>query len=245
MINYIPPFETHKIGVLYVGRGQTHNEVEILSNRYGSLRYMDFIQNLGALVSLKNAKELNLFIDMETDGRDGNFTYIWQDDIIQVTFHVATLMPNKDDDPNRTEKKKNIGNDYVSIVYNESGEEYNLNTIKGQFNYACVIIEPLELNSNRIYIRCKDDVAKFICHTEPKIISDVSAPGYARQLALHANVSNIHRENNVIRTNFNQFSTQQLASLVAKSLKTKNERPYASNWLERLRRIKHLRSKVC
>lgn len=76
MINYIPPFETHKIGVLYVGRGQTHNEVEILSNRYGSMRYMDFIQNLGALVSLKNAKELNLFIDMETDGRDGNFTYI-------------------------------------------------------------------------------------------------------------------------------------------------------------------------
>lgn len=189
MINYIPPFETHKIGVLYVGRGQIHNEVEILSNRYGSLRYMDFIQNLGALISLKNAKELNLFIDMETDGRDGNFTYVWQDDIIQVTFHVATLMPNKDDDPNRTEKKKNIGNDYVTIVYNESGEEYNLNTIKGQFNYACVIIEPLELNSNRIYIRCKDDVAKFICHTEPKIISDASAPGYARQLALHANVS--------------------------------------------------------
>lgn len=191
MVNYIPPFETHKIGVLYVGRGQTHNEVEILSNRYGSLRYMDFIQNLGALVSLKNAKELNLFIDMETDGRDGNFTYVWQDDIIQVTFHVATLMPNKDDDPNRTEKKKNIGNDYVSIVYNESGEEYNLNTIKGQFNYACIIIEPLELNSNRIYVRCKDDVAKFICHTEPKIISDAIAPGYARQLALHANVSNI------------------------------------------------------
>lgn len=184
----IPSFEVHQIGVLYVGR-QANSEIDILRNRYGSPRYMEFIQNLGPLVALKNARDLNIFIDMETDGRDGNFTYVWQDDIIQMTFHVATLMPNKEHDPNCTEKKKNIGNDFVSIVYNDSGDEYNLNTIKGQFNYACVIVEPIELNSNRIYVRCKDEVSKFISHTEPKIISDASAPGYARQLALHANVS--------------------------------------------------------
>lgn len=188
LFDLIPPFETHKIGVLYVGPGQCNNETEILRNRYGSFRYVEFLQNLGSLVALKHAKEMNIFVDMETDGRDGNFTYIWQDDIIQVTFHVATLMPNKDHDPNCNEKKKNIGNDFVSIVYNESGEEYNLNTIKGQFNYACVIVQPLELNSNRIFIKCKDDVSQFICHTEPKIISDASAPLFARQLALHANV---------------------------------------------------------
>lgn len=172
-----------------MGRGQAHSEIDILSNCYGSSRYMDFIQNLGSLVALKNARELNLFTGMETDGRVGNFTYVWQDDIIQVIFHVATLMPNNERDPNRTEKKKHIGNDFVTIVYNESGEEYNLNTIKGQFNYACIVVEPLELNSNRIFVRGKDDVAKFICNTEPKIISDTSAPCYARQLALHANVS--------------------------------------------------------
>lgn len=188
LLDLIPPFETHKIGVLYIGPDQCNNETEILRNRYGSLRYVEFLQNLGTLVSLKHAREMNIFVDMETDGRDGNFTYIWQDDIIQVTFHVATLMPNKEQN-SRSEKKKNIGNDYVSIVYNESGEEYDLNTIKGQFHYACVIVQPLELNSNRIFIRCKKDVAQFISHTEPKIISDSSAPRYARQLALHANVS--------------------------------------------------------
>lgn len=188
LLDLIPPFETHKIGVLYAGPGQCNNEVEILRNRHGSFRYMEFLQSLGSLVSLQQAKESNIFVDMETDGRDGHFTYIWQDEIIQVTFHVATLMPNKDHDPNCNEKKKNIGNDFVSIVYNESGEDYNVNTIKGQFNYACVIVQPLELNSNRIFIKCKDDVSQFICNTEPKIISDASAPLYARQLALHANV---------------------------------------------------------
>lgn len=99
-------------------------------NRYGSLRYTEFLRNLGTLVALRDAKEHNLFVNMETNGRDGKFTYIWQDDIVQVTFHVATLMPNRDQDPNCHEKKKHIGNDFVTIVYNESGEEYNLNTIK-------------------------------------------------------------------------------------------------------------------
>lgn len=36
---------------------------------------------------------------------------------------------NLESDPNCNEKKKHIGNDYVNIVYNESGEEYNLNTV--------------------------------------------------------------------------------------------------------------------
>jgi hypothetical protein len=38
--------------------------------------------------------------------------------------------PTLESDPNCNEKKKYIGNDYATIVYNESGEDYNLNTIK-------------------------------------------------------------------------------------------------------------------
>lgn len=49
---------------------------------------------------------------------------------MQVYFHVATLMPNKETDPLCNEKKKHIGNDFVSIIYNESGEDYNMQTIK-------------------------------------------------------------------------------------------------------------------
>lgn len=35
-----------------------------------------------------------------------------------------------------------------------------------------------------------------------------------------------------------------MASLVSISLKTRNQSPYASNWLERLRKIKHLKNKL-
>uniref|UniRef100_A0A1B0B1R4 Rap-GAP domain-containing protein n=1 Tax=Glossina palpalis gambiensis TaxID=67801 RepID=A0A1B0B1R4_9MUSC len=221
LLDLAPPFETHKIGVLYVGQGQCNNVVEILRNSHGSIRYVEFLRSIGTLVNLKEAAQNNLFVTLDTGGADGNFTYVWKDDIVQVTFHVATLMPTKlSSDPNCNEKKKHIGNDYVNIVYNESGEEYNLNTISGQFNFACVIVEPLELNTNRIYVKARPEIAKFVCHPEPKIVSDRSAPLLARQLALHAN----------------------LASLVYQSLQKKN--PYASNWLERLRIIKRLRTKL-
>ncbi|KAI8123354.1 Tuberin [Lucilia cuprina] len=221
LLDLAPPFETHNIGVLYVGQGQCNNVVEILRNSHGSTRYVEFLRSIGTLVSLKDAAQNNLFVTLATDGADGKFTYIWKDDIVQVTFHVATLMPTKlNSDPNCNEKKKHIGNDYVNIVYNESGEEYNLNTISGQFSYACVIVEPLELNTNRIYVKARPEIADFVCHPGPKIVSDKSAPLLARQLALHAN----------------------LASNVYQSLQKKN--PYASNWLERLRSIKRLRTKL-
>ncbi|XP_001652850.2 tuberin isoform X1 [Aedes aegypti] len=221
LLDLIAPFEKHKIGVLYVGPGQAGCESEILKNRFGSLRYAKFLRKLGTLVAIKEAKENNFFIDLESNGKDGNFTYIWQDDIVQVTFHVATLMPNNKQDPNCNEKKKHIGNDFVTIVYNESGVPYNLKTIKAQFTYACVVIEPIELESNRVFVLARDEIAQHVC-SKPKIVSDSSAPLLARQMALHAN----------------------LASLVSQSLKIKNQNPYASNWLERLRYIKNIRAKT-
>ncbi|KAJ9583770.1 hypothetical protein L9F63_021894, partial [Diploptera punctata] len=223
-LDRIPPYETHTVGVLYVGPGQANNETEILRNQFGSFRYTQFLQRLGTLIKLKDADPQNVFLGgLDSRGEDGKFAYIWQDDVMQVTFHVATLMPNKENDPLGNNKKSHIGNDYVTIVYNESGKEYNIHTVKCQFNYASVIIQPLDHNTNQVTVKTKEDLAEHIGHSEPKIVSDENVAILARQLALHAN----------------------LASMISCSLKTQGRDPYASNWLERLRQIKRLRAKVC
>ncbi|PSN43169.1 hypothetical protein C0J52_09893 [Blattella germanica] len=222
-LDRIPPYETHKVGVLYVGPGQASNEAEILRNQFGSLRYAEFLQRLGTLIKLKDADPQNVFLGgLDSSGNDGKFAYIWQDDVMQVTFHVATLMPTKESDPSCTSKKSHIGNNYVTIVYNESGEEYNIQTVKCQFNYACVVIQPLDHSTNQVTVKTKEDLAEHIGHSEPKIVSDQNVAILARQLALHAN----------------------LASMISCSLKAQGQDPYASNWLERLRQIKRLRTKV-
>lgn len=39
-------------------------------------------------------------------------------------------MPTTESDAKCNNKKKNIGNDFVTIVYNESGQEYDIQTVK-------------------------------------------------------------------------------------------------------------------
>jgi len=222
-LDWIPPYEVHKVGVLYVGPGQANNETEILRNQYGSPRYVEFLQRLGTLINLPEADRQHVFLGgLDTNGNDGKFAYIWQDDIMQVIFHVATLMPNNPNDPHGNSKKLHIGNNYVTIVYNDSGEDYNFQTIKAQFNYAVVVVEPLEHGSNQVIVKARDELVQHICHTDYKIISDHSVAILARQLALHSN----------------------LASMIVSQMNIKGREPFASNWLERLRQIKRLQSKL-
>lgn len=54
ILDSIQPYETHNIGVLYVKEDQVNSEVEILKNRFGSLRYLQFLKNLGSLIKLSD-----------------------------------------------------------------------------------------------------------------------------------------------------------------------------------------------
>ncbi|KAG1709737.1 Tuberin [Nymphon striatum] len=224
-LDLIPPYETHKIGVIFVDKDQCKNEAAILANEFGSIRYTKFLAGIGTLIRLNDINPQTTYTaGLDTsDGEDGKFTYLWQDDVMQVIFHVPTLMPTKrETDPSCSNKKRHIGNDFVLIVYNDSGENFKISTMKGQFIYACIVIEPVDYQSNIITIKAKPDLAEVIGHEEPKIVSDNNLATVVRQLALHANLaSRIHR---------NQGSNPQ--------------NPYASNWLERLRQIKRYRKKV-
>uniref|UniRef100_A0AAQ5ZQD2 Rap-GAP domain-containing protein n=1 Tax=Amphiprion ocellaris TaxID=80972 RepID=A0AAQ5ZQD2_AMPOC len=131
VLDQMPPYDTHKIGVVFVGAGQVNNEVAILSNEYGSNRYAALLTGLGKLIHLKDCDPDQIFLGgLDQYGDDGEFTYCWHDDIMQAIFHIATLMPNRESDKGCCNKKRHIGNDFVMVVYNDSGEDYKLGTIK-------------------------------------------------------------------------------------------------------------------
>uniref|UniRef100_A0A8B9C8F7 TSC complex subunit 2 n=1 Tax=Anser brachyrhynchus TaxID=132585 RepID=A0A8B9C8F7_9AVES len=137
LLDQIPSYDTHKIAVLYVGEGQSNNEIAILSNEHGSYRYTEFLTGLGKLIELKDCQPDKIYLGgLDVCGEDGQFTYCWHDDIMQAIFHIATLMPTKDLDKYRCDKKRHLGNDFVSIVYNDSGEDFKLGTIKVQ-DFTC------------------------------------------------------------------------------------------------------------
>ncbi|XP_025941420.1 tuberin isoform X3 [Apteryx mantelli] len=222
LLDQIPSYDTHKIAVLYVGEGQTNNEIAILSNEHGSYRYTEFLTGLGKLIELKDCQPDKIYLGgLDVCGEDGQFTYCWHDDIMQAIFHIATLMPTKDLDKYRCDKKRHLGNDFVSIIYNDSGEDFKLGTIKGQFNFVHVIITPLDYDCNLVTLQCRKDMEGLVDTSVAKIISDKNLPFVARQMALHANMaSQVHHSRS------NPTDT------------------YPSKWIARLRHIKRLRHRL-
>lgn len=222
LLDQIPSYDTHKIAVLYVGEGQSNSELAILSNEHGSYRYAEFLTGLGKLIELKDCQPDKVYLGgLDVCGEDGQFTYCWHDDIMQAVFHIATLMPTKDVDKHRCDKKRHLGNDFVSIVYNDSGEDFKLGTIRGQFNFVHVIITPLDYECNLVSLQCRKDMEGLVDTSMAKIVSDRNLPFVARQMALHANMaSQVHHS----RSNPTDI--------------------YPSKWIARLRHIKRLRQRI-
>ncbi|CAG8567712.1 8513_t:CDS:1 [Dentiscutata erythropus] len=232
MLDLTPVVDFYKIGVLYVGKDQT-NETDILSNIHGSQDYINFLNNLGTLVRLKNCKHVYTGgLDTEYDS-DGKYAYYWEDDITQVIFHCATLMPTDlERDPQCSLKKRHIGNDYVTIVYNDSGHEYAFDTLPSHFNYINIVISPHSLrnqtestNNNsffKIQMQRRLDMPEIGPITEFKMVSSEALPAFARQTALHANI---------------------FAQVFQKSGGQRNME-YVSNWKDRLRQIKRFKDRI-
>lgn len=140
-IDLTPVYDFHKIGVLYAGFHQS-SEKEILSNTHGSSAYMKFLSRLGDLVPLRGQEDVYTGgLDRQED-EHGKYAYVWKDNIKQIVYHTATLMPNRPTDPNHSAKKALIGNDWVHIIFNEANQPYEFGTIASQFNFVNIVISP-------------------------------------------------------------------------------------------------------
>ena len=189
----MPVIDTHKVGVMYVAPGQEH-ETEILRNTHGSPAYTRFLEGLGRLIYLRG--QVDVYDGGLDPDIDGEYAYAWWDDIGQILFHTATLMPTGDD-PNCTSKKAHIGNDFVRIVWNDSGKPYRFDTLSTQFQFVNIVIEPhsrgaIAAFSNNLH---EHEYFKVIVQRAPrmveftpigdfKLISAANLPQLVRQLSL-------------------------------------------------------------
>ncbi|PVH98031.1 hypothetical protein DM02DRAFT_616064 [Periconia macrospinosa] len=197
----ISAIDSYKVGVVYIGQGQT-NEREILMNDIGSPAYTSFVSDLGTLCRLKDAKFNTGGLDTRDDA-DGEFTYAWRDRCIELVFHITTMMPtNPDDDMTYPNKKKHIGNDFVNIIFNDSGLPYDFDTFPSAFNYVHIVISPESQASfvdrrldsdiegkNRYYkvqVISKPGFPDISPAAEPKILAGKHIAGYCRLIAINA-----------------------------------------------------------
>lgn len=194
-----PVYDFHKIGLLYVGYKQT-TENEILSNTHGSMAYMLFLSRLGDLVPLLGQE------DVYTGGLDrqsnehGKYAYVWRDYSKQIVFHTSTLMPNHPEDPNRSHKKALIGNDWVHIVFNDSGLPYEFGTIPSQFNFVNIVISPhstvregvdysvTDETYFHVTLQLRPGLPDFSPAGEGCLVSFATLPRFVRNLAMQSDI---------------------------------------------------------
>lgn len=193
----------HKVGVIYIGEGQTE-ESAILANVSGSLEYTEFLNKLGTLTRLKGAKFNTQGLDREHD-TDGEYTFCWRDRVTEIVFHVTTQMPTHEHDPQGSLKKRHVGNDFVNIIFNDSGLPFNFDTFPSQFNFVNIVITPAsqatfvasrgaddEGNQEHLFYRVqvmsKPGFPEISPASDAKMVSGKALPAFIRLLALNASM---------------------------------------------------------
>ncbi|KAJ3492936.1 hypothetical protein NLG97_g5051 [Lecanicillium saksenae] len=224
----------HKVGVVYIGEGQTE-EAEILANVSGSSDYIEFLNNLGTLTRLKGATFNTQGLDREYD-TDGEYTFCWRDRVTEIVFHVTTQMPtNLERDPSCTMKKRHIGNDFVNIIFNDSGNPFKFDTFPSQFNFVNIVITPASRASfivrretkpeadagqpfYMVKVMSKPGFPPISPASETKMVSLKALPGFIRLLSLNA-------------------------TMFAMVWHSQEGGEHISSWTSRLREIKRLRER--
>ncbi|KAJ2417636.1 Tuberous sclerosis 2-like protein [Coemansia sp. RSA 2530] len=224
------PTDAYKICVIYVGPGQT-TEREILLNQQGSPAYWDFLRGLGKIERLSGMKGFSAGLDTSGQDSDGRYTIRWKNLISQLTFHVGTLIPAQEGKQEQfIRKKAYMANDYVQIVFNESGRDYEFDTIPSQCNYVQIIVTPVdgrisstEEHAQGVPYEYVSDDAGFVQlykvqtqvnpdipfagpAMEPKILTLKALPAFVRSIGIHAAIlSQVYTCYNIADPTVGQF----------------------------------------
>lgn len=193
----IPTVTSHKIGVLYIGEGQTA-ESEYLANTSGSADFESLLHGLGYTVSLEPPLRFNPQ-GLEYP-RDGSNTIAYRDRVEEIVYHVPTMMPtDMEDDPQCITKKSHVGNCHVSIIFNRSGMEWKMDNFKSQLNYVNIVVQPAGKKGEAlrpdiipefytVHVMTRDDLPNISAAADPKIISAAQLAQFVRVLALNADM---------------------------------------------------------
>ncbi|GAB7354797.1 hypothetical protein MBLNU459_g5190t1 [Dothideomycetes sp. NU459] len=206
MFDNTNPADFFKSGVIYVGEAQT-DESTILANTMGSPDYDLFIQGLGDRISLVNCRSNVAGLDTSGTLLDGTSTRQHQDSITTLNYHITTMMPtNRDRDPQCTFKKRHIGNDFVNIIFNNSGRPFDFNTFPSAFNYVYIIVTPearqtfiqtrtrlrdpgwFDASWFKVQVQTREDFPDISSSAETKVVSGEVLAAYVRNLVLNAEV---------------------------------------------------------
>lgn len=146
----------YKIGVLYCRAGQSTEE-EMYNNEEAGPAFNEFLATIGKKVRLKGFDNYKAGLDNKTDSTGTHSVYATYQDC-EVMFHVSTMLPfTPGGAPNNRQqllRKRHIGNDIVTIVFQEPGAlPFTPKNIRSQFQHVFIIVRAVNPCSENTYYR--------------------------------------------------------------------------------------------
>jgi len=132
-----------KFGVIYRRKGQSTDN-EMYSNRKGSPAFHNFLRFLGSFVLLKGWDGFRGGLDVcsDTTGTQSVYATTGRE---QIMFHVSTLLPYDEDNPQQLHRKRHIGNDIVVIIFQDADAgPFSPAKWASNFNHVFVVIQEVE-----------------------------------------------------------------------------------------------------
>ncbi|XP_069063980.1 signal-induced proliferation-associated protein 1 isoform X2 [Pleurodeles waltl] len=128
-----------KIGIMYCKSGQSSEE-EMYNNEQAGPAFEEFLQLLGEEVRLKGFDKYRAQLDNKTDSTGTHSLYTRYQEY-EIMFHVSTLLPYTANNRQQLLRKRHIGNDIVTIVFQEPGAlPFTPKTIRSHFQHVFIIV---------------------------------------------------------------------------------------------------------
>nr|XP_036863192.1 signal-induced proliferation-associated 1-like protein 1 [Manis javanica] len=138
-----------KVGIMYCKAGQSTEE-EMYNNESAAPAFEEFLQLLGERVRLKGFEKYRAQLDTKTDSTGTHSLYTTYKDY-EIMFHVSTMLPYTPNNKQQLLRKRHIGNDIVTIVFQEPGAQpFSPKNIRSHFQHVFVIV--------RVHSPCTDSV---------------------------------------------------------------------------------------
>eukprot|EP00007_Cunea_sp_BSH-02190019_P009462 CAMPEP_0174234652 /NCGR_PEP_ID=MMETSP0417-20130205/4347_1 /TAXON_ID=242541 /ORGANISM="Mayorella sp, Strain BSH-02190019" /LENGTH=1081 /DNA_ID=CAMNT_0015313045 /DNA_START=462 /DNA_END=3704 /DNA_ORIENTATION=- len=131
----------YKFGLLHCPDAGLSEE-QIFSSQ-GSPEFWRFCDLLGEKVVLQSWDRYSGGLDTK-NGSTGVHSYFATLDQLEIMFHVSCLLPFQEEDAQRLERKRHIGNDIVCLVFLEGEKPFDPNCIASKFIHIYVVVRPLK-----------------------------------------------------------------------------------------------------
>ncbi|XP_075048314.1 signal-induced proliferation-associated 1-like protein 1 isoform X2 [Mixophyes fleayi] len=156
-----------KVGIMYCKAGQSTEE-EMYNNEAAGPAFEEFLQLLGERVRLKGFEKYRAQLDTKTDSTGTHSLYTTYKDY-EIMFHVSTMLPYTPNNKQQLLRKRHIGNDIVTIVFQEHGAQpFSPKNIRSHFQHVFVIV--------RAHNPCTDSVYYSVAVTRSRDVPAFGPP---------------------------------------------------------------------